>query len=181
MMWVRVRELLDWRFLLSAAFLALVVTASLNSWAVEKHNRALMAQLDHDRAAAVVERSEASRERQRILDGQNELQERHERLLDYLRSQGIDVPESIYRTSSTRVDGDDDDGGDTNNITVRPETSNDQSESGRSSSPSPSPSASTSENNVTDVVPEIPLPAPAGEATDTAKRIIEDVTGIVTE
>lgn len=172
----------DWRFLLSLAAVVAVATVAGGVYASEMDRQAktkridtLVAVIEQKDKADRVERAEAAKERQRLLEGQDELRERHERLLAYLRTIGIDVPESVYRTSSTGVDDDDD--GDTN-ITVRPETSSTESDDG-GSSPPPSPSQSNS--NVNDVVPEVPLPAPAGEATDTAKRIIEDVTGMVTD
>lgn len=171
----------DWRFLLSLAAVLAVATVAAGVYASEMDRQAktkridtLVSVIEQQDKADRVERAEAAKERQRLLDGQTELRERHERLLEYLRTAGINVPASVYRTTTR----DDDDGGDTN-VTVRPQSSNSSSED--SSAPSPSPSASNDDSNVTDVVPEIPLPAPAGEATDTAKRIIEDVTGMVTE
>lgn len=168
----------DWRFLLSLATVMVVSLIVANAYLVELDRQAktrridtLVAHIQRQAKDSRTERGDAARERQRLLDGQAEIRRRHENLLDYLRSQGITVPASVF----TRTSGDnDDDGGDTN-ITVRPGTS--------PSSPSPSPSTSGSSSDsspsedggVTDMVPEVPLPGPAGEATDTAKRIVEDL------
>lgn len=167
----------DWRFLLSLATVMVVSLIVANAYLVELDRQAktrridtLVAHIQRQAKDSRTERGDAARERQRLLDGQAEIRRRHENLLDYLRSQGITVPASVFTTSS----GDDDDGGDTN-ITVRPGTSPSSPSPSPSTSPSTSDSSPSEDGGVTDMVPEVPLPGPAGEATDTAKRIVEDL------
>lgn len=178
-MFARFREVVDWRFVLSSAFLILVVQLGFNSWSDSRHNDRLVRQLETVTKVAASDRKEASEERAVLVEGQRQLRRDYQLLLDYLESVGVAVPPNLARAITLGGSGrdNDDDDGDTN-ITVLPETRTttpapSSSSSGGSGSPSPTPDEG--EPNLTDVVPDLPLPGPVGEATDTAKRIVDDL------
>lgn len=161
----RMLQVVDWRFLLTAAFLALVVQMGFNSWEHAKHHTQLVEQIKAERVEAVKDRAAAQRERERLVAGLK-------RLLVYLESAGVEIPSNVSRPITV-------DPGSSTRVTVRPQTVNPTPPTS-SSSPTPSGPPSSPPNN-DGGVPEVPLPEPVGQATDTAKRIIEDVTGIVAE
>lgn len=145
--------------------------------------------IDRDRLAeardnAVSVEAEGQKERARLLAGQQDLQDQVDRLVsqnnalvELFRSSGIDVPAGLVAGRGgtvTRIetggDNDDDDDGDT--IIVRPPTS---------SPPRPSPTTNPPDDDDGGTridLPDVPLPDEAGEATDTTKRIVDDLTGI---
>lgn len=142
----RLREVVDWKFLLATAFLMLVVQMGFNSWSDAQTNESLVAQIKRDRAAEAAKDAEASRERQRLVEGQEQLRRDYQLLLDYLESEGVAVPPNLARAITLGSSGrDDDDDGDTN-ITVRPQTSGGSTSA--PSSPSPSPSGSSDDPDV---------------------------------
>lgn len=150
--------------------------------------------IDRDRLAeardnAVSVEAEGQKERARLLAGQQDLQDQVDRLVsqnnalvELFRSSGIDVPAGLVAGRSgggtvTRIetggDNDNDDDGDGDTIIVRPPTS---------SPPRPSPTANPPDDDdgggTRIQLPKVPLPDEAGEATDTTKRIVDDLTGI---
>lgn len=148
--------------------------------------------IDRDRLAeardnAVSVEAEGQKERARLLEGQQDLQEQVDRLVsqnnalvELFRSSGIDVPAGLIAGRSgggtvTRIetgrDNDDDDGGDTT-IVVRPSTSP------QSRTPTPTNPPDDDGGGTRIQLPKVPLPDEAGEATDTTKRIVDDLTGI---
>lgn len=148
----RLREIVDWRFLLATAFLALVVQLGFNSWSDAQHNEALLSQMKRDHATWDAERKSASAERERLMEGQRQLRRDYQVLLDYLESEGITVPPNLARTitlGSSGGSGDDDDD-DRTTITVRPEDDDDGGSSPATPSPTPSQSGSTDEPDVVD-------------------------------
>lgn len=127
--------------------------------------------------------SAGQEERARLLAGQKDLQEQVDRLVsqnnalvELFRTSGIEVPAEYVASpgSVTRIetsgDDDDDDGGDTT-IVVRPTTA-------PTSRPPTTPPPDDDDGGTRVDLPDVPLPPEAGEATDTAKRIVDDLTGI---
>lgn len=149
--------------------------------------------IENDQLAEARQKAEASedagrQERARLLAGQNDLQQQVDRLVaqnnalvELFRASGVDVPPSLVagRTSSpgsvTRIetsgDNDDDDAGDTT-IVVRPTTAP------TSRPPTSNPPPDDDDGGTRIDLPALPLPDDAGEATDTTKRIVDDLTGI---
>jgi hypothetical protein len=176
----RFREIVDWRFVLSAAFLILVVQLGFNSWSDSQHNDRLVQQLEHVQADAAAERQQASKERAVLVEGQRRLRADYQKLLDYLEGEGIEVPPNLSRTVTLGGSGDndnDDDDGDTTRIEVRPQTGSTSTPPSSSSSP-PSSSNEPEEDGPDVDLPDTELPPVAGEATDTAKDIIGGLPGI---
>lgn len=161
-MFGRFREIVDWRFVLSAAFLILVVQLGFNSWSDSQHNDRLVRQLEHVQLTAEKERKQASEERAVLVEGQRQLRRDYQMLLDYLETIGVAVPPNLSRAITLGGSGDNDDGhdGDTN-ITVRPQTSGSSS---TPSSPSPTPSESGSSDD----------PDPVEDLTDQLGGTVED-------
>lgn len=171
----RVRELIDWRFLLATAFLALVVQMGFNSWEHAQQNEALVAQLKRDRATAASERHEASQERRQLVEGQDQLRRDYQLLLDYLESAGVAVPPNLARaitlgSSGRNSSDDDDDDGDTN-ITVRPQMSG-------GSSPSSNPPSSVPSD---DPDPVEDLTDQIGGTVDETRKMTEDTIRDLTD
>ena len=165
----RLREIIDWRFILATALLALVVELGFNSWSDAQANQALVTQMKQDHVTWDAERRQASKERQRLLDSQQQLRRDYQLLLDYLEAEGITVPPNLARAivaGSGRTNNDDDDG--TTRIEVRP---NSGSTSSPSSSPSPSGGGSSDPPNVVEE-----LPKQIGGTVDDTRKQIEDLT-----
>lgn len=175
-MFTRFREIVDWRFVLSAAFLILVVQLGFNSWSDSQHNDRLVRQLEHVQETAANERKQASDERAVLVEGQRQLRRDYQLLLDYLESVGVAVPPNLARAitlGSGRNDDDDDDGGDTN-ITVRPQMGS-GSPSSSPSTPSPTPSQSDDPDAVEDLTDQI------GGTVEDTRKITEDTIKDITD
>lgn len=163
----------DWRTWIAFTFAVLTVFVVVDRERLSETNEKIAAE-------AVRTRVEGAKQRAELLDGQQKLQQQIDELVaqnaglvELLESQGVEVPSylSAGRSTTTRIqtdrDDDDDGGGDT--IVVTPNSQ------GSSSSP---PSSEPSQDAPDVDVPDVPLPPQAGQATDTAKRITEDITGI---
>lgn len=167
----RLREIIDWKFILAAAFLMLVVQMGFNSWSDAKTNESLVTQLEAEQARSAVDRKQASEERTRLVEGQRQLRRDYQLLLDYLEDEGVTIPPNLARAivaGSGRTNNDDDDDGGTTRIEVRP---NSGSTSSPSSSPSPSGGGSSDPPNVVEE-----LPKQIGGTVDDTRKQIEDLT-----
>lgn len=136
----------------------------------------------YDRVVEVLDEERAANRKveTELLEGQDYLREQLRAVVQFIRDQGYDIPPEIltpnvtYERSSSRDDDDDDDDDDNGRDTTVVVPQSQSSSQGNQSEGS-----SDNDNDDDDVSVDTPdLPAPVGEATDTAKRIIEDMTGI---
>lgn len=177
-MFGRFREIVDWRFVLSAAFLILVVQLGFNSWSDSQHNDRLVRQLEQVHKTAAKERKQASEERAVLVEGQRRLRRDYQLLLDYLESIGVAVPPNLSRAITLGGSGDDDDG-DRTTITVRPDDDNDNdSSTSAPSTPSPTPSQGGSSDDP-DVVED--LTGEVGDTVEDTRRLTEDTIKDLTD
>lgn len=161
---------MDWRTWVAFGFAVMVVFVVVDRERLANANETIAAD-------AVLNSDRAARQRAELLAGQADLQKQINRLVTQnaalvriLQTQGVDVPASLIAGRTTRIETGDDDDDDPDTIIVRPDDDPD---------PSSSPSNSTPSEDTPNVdLPEVPMPPNAGQATDTAKRITEDLTGI---
>lgn len=130
-------------------------------------------------------KTEGAQERKKLLRGQQIMQDRIDRLVEQnaelvrlFDDAGIRVPPGLVANDRvTRIEADDDDNDDDGDtIIVRP---NNQP---APAAPRPTANPPDDDDGGTRLnLPKVPLPDEAGEATDTAKRIVDDLTGIELE
>lgn len=136
-----------------------VVFALIDRANLSEDNRKLIAN-------GLVERSAASQEREKLIQGQSdlrnrirELRQQNERVVEYLRQEGINIPGSVLSGTPTRVyveDADDSDDSDNN---------------GPSSSNSSTPNTPTS--------PSTPSSAPDGDILGDIDDTLDGITGML--
>ena len=117
----RVLGFFDWRFLVALTVLLSVVALVNGSLASADQRDQALAQVAHERKLsaaererAAEERAQASLERTRILQGQEDLEGKYDRLITWLNAQRIVVPEEVLtgkKSSNNDGDGSDGNGG----------------------------------------------------------------------
>lgn len=126
-MWRTIWNFVDWRFFIALALLVGVGAAVQGSLAAGQERDRAISGWAADRAVWDAERRNASAERQRLLQGQQDLEDKYDRLIRWLNGQNIRVPDEILTGRTTVIvenddnDDDSDDAGDTRRTpTVRP-------------------------------------------------------------
>lgn len=165
-MWNRIFDLLDTHTARIVQVLGMftitvvVVFALIDRANVNEDNRRLIRD-------GLVERSAASEERAKLIDGQTELRvrirelrEQNERIVEFLQSSGINIPSSVLRGTTVRVSTDSDDSDDSDND----DTPDDRS----SSVPSNTPTTPTN-----------PTSSPNGDILGDVQDQVDDLTGRV--
>lgn len=120
-------KVLDWKFLLALAFLILSGQVGFSSYATTRDNHDLIATVQQGQRLAKADRAKASKERQMLLDTQEQLKDNYTQLLSYLDAAGVVVPDTLtngLRLPSTSPSA---------RITVRPKVSGGGSSSGSKS------------------------------------------------
>lgn len=132
-----------------------------------------------EQVAALIDQTKADRKQLQAMAGRlSKATEQNAELVELLRSSGVDVPASLVATrTTTRIERDrGSDASDDTTVIVRP--------SPATTSPRPTPVPTTRKpppdndddtDDVTDVVPKVPLPDDAGRATDEAKARVDDL------
>jgi type II secretory pathway pseudopilin PulG len=156
-----------------AGFLATLIVASffLDEVTDAVEARELRGQNQRFREVIDSERTENKKVQTELLEGQDFLRDQVVGLVEFIKQQGWTLPESLYESQTYRSTDNEDDGDD-GDVIVRPNVV----------IPSPSQSSVANSGDSTDDSGDDPadLPVPGvGEATDTAKRIVEDLPGMV--
>jgi hypothetical protein len=111
----RLIRFIDWRLVLAVAFLLLVAAVVQSSLDAASDRDRLAAEVIHKDRVSAAEREEASAERARILEGQQDLEGKYDRLITWLNAQGIVVPDEVLndtrRSSDDHNDNSDGNGG----------------------------------------------------------------------
>jgi hypothetical protein len=118
----------DWRFLTALTVLILVGSVCWSSVVQARDNEAKTRRIDTLVAAIADEQRTSARQRQLLLEGQQDLQRKYDELAeantqmaDLLTARGIPIPSSVTRIQrSDSDDGDDDDGDDSDTIIMEP-------------------------------------------------------------
>lgn len=128
-MWRRLMGFVDWRFLMALSMLVAVGAVVQGSLAAGQERDRVIAGWAADRHAWDTERRQASDERQRLLQGQADLEAKYDRLIRWLNGQSIRVPDDVLTGRATVIverndsDNDSDDSDDDRTPAVRPPTS----------------------------------------------------------
>lgn len=161
----------DWRFLIALTVLVLVGSVCWTTVVQARDNEAKTSQIDHLVTAIADEQRNSARQRQLLLEGQQDLQRKYDELAeanqqmaDLLTARGIPIPGSVTRIQRSS-DDDGDDGDDSDTIIVRPPASN----------PSPRPTTPSNDDDDDDgeTVPDV------DDLTDMADDIVDDLLNSV--
>lgn len=161
---------IDWRTWVAFGFTLFLV------FAIADRERVLDDNAKLAETAKATQTDSDKRERV-LLQRVEKLTEQNAELVRLLKAEGTAVPPGLIADRVTRFqssDDDDDDGGDT--IVIRP-NDDDSTRTPTTRPPTPRPTPSPTERPDVDV-PDIQLPDQAGKGTDTAKGIVDDLTGI---